>query len=67
MSLDFLLVRRLVHNLVSIIFNCHLDNLQKFEDNLHYFGLYVVTLTLFPTPNSQWLLSRFSFKTLVSK
>ena len=37
--MDFFLDRGLVHNLVFIILNYNLDNLQKFESNLDYFGL----------------------------
>ena len=40
----------LVHNLVFIILNHYnVYNLQNFEDNLYYFGLKVLILTLFLT------------------
>ena len=38
-NVDFLLDMGLVHNLVSIIPNLDLYILQKFEDNIDYFGL----------------------------
>ena len=62
--------RGLVHNLASIITNYNLYNLQKkIEDNLDYFGLKVLTLTLvltslggFPLAPLLKLLNPFNLK-----